>query len=388
MKLVEYLSQKELEYRDFDPRRAPVILNQLSINNNHLAKPKCKVIQILGTNGKGSTGRFLALLLKSAGYSVGHFTSPHLVTINERFWLNGNIVDDDTLDKAFNMLNINLMESASYFEVLTYVALSLFHDCDYFICEAGIGGEFDSTTTCIDSHAKVFTKIDYDHTDRLGNTIEDIAYTKLRAINSSNKCMIVGLQKYNIVYDIAKEISNNNNVKLRILNGIPCLIKDYCNNLKYPIYQQENLALACTVFDELGFKVDNFLNKIPRIDLLGRMQKIADNVYLDVGHNVSGAYEILKNFSDSKFVFIYNSYLDKKPEEILKVLYPIIKRVEIFNIEDNPRVIDKNSLCNILDSLGIEYTDFHEIDKQEDYIVCGSFSVVGEFLKNFNRYMK
>ena len=80
--LMEFLDKKGQEYAPFEPKRAPEILALLNLT---LPK-KLKVIHIIGTNGKGSTGRFLALMLYQKGFNVGHFTSPHLLNFNERFW--------------------------------------------------------------------------------------------------------------------------------------------------------------------------------------------------------------------------------------------------------------------------------------------------------------
>ena len=378
MDLLEYLAKKEEEYREFDILRAPHIFSKLARDSKKLSNPKCKIIQILGTNGKGSTGRFLSLMLRSAGFNVGHFTSPHLLSIRERFWLNGDNVAFDVLNDALNKFDFSILEKASYFEVLTFLALEVFSNCDYFVCEAGLGGEYDSTTTCFKSYMKVFTKIDYDHQDRLGNSIRQIATTKLNAINIENRCVFIGIQEYDEVYDIARQIATSKNVNLKIIKNIPKNIKDACKVHNYPFYQYENFALASAVFCELGFSMEAL--DIPKLDLLGRMQKISDNIYLDVAHNVSGAKEILKVFRNSKIILVYNSYFDKNPSEILKILRPIIERVEIFDVKNNQRIMQKNNLCKILDSLRIKYCDFESINSDFKYLVCGSFSVVGEFL--------
>lgn len=379
MNLLDYLAKKEEEYREFDPLRAPYIFSKLAKDSKNLSNPKCKIIQILGTNGKGSTGRFLALMLRAFGFSVGHFTSPHLLSVCERFWLNGENLKLNVLDEALNKFDFEVLEEASYFEILTFLSLEVFSSCDYFICEAGLGGEYDSTTTCFKSYMKVFTKIDFDHQDRLGNSIREIATTKLNAINVESKCVFVGIQEHNEVYNIATNIATLKNVKLKTIKTIPQYIKDYCKLNNYPPYQYENLTLASAVLCELGIDKES-LYKIPKLDLLGRMQKLRDNVYLDVAHNVSGAKEILEVFRNSKIILVYNSYFDKNPFEILKILRPIIERVEIFEVKDNQRIISKDSLCEILDSLHIKYCDFESINGNHTYLVCGSFSVVGEFL--------
>ncbi|MDE5602395.1 MAG: bifunctional folylpolyglutamate synthase/dihydrofolate synthase, partial [Helicobacter sp.] len=323
MKLEEFLEQKGSEYAPFDAKRAPTILQSLP----HLSNLKCKIIHIIGTNGKGSVGRFLSLLLRQKGFNVGHFSSPHLLYFNERFWLNGKNVSLEDLNKAFLSLNPKILQEASYFEVLTFLALEVFRECDYFICEAGLGGEFDSTTTCTKPILTLFTSISLDHQEFLGDSLEAIARTKLKAMT---KRAILGIQGFSSVVKIAKEIAESKKTQLLVLDSkdISEEIKKYCNENSYPNYQQENLTLAYSAFESLGYKAD--ILKLPKLDLQGRMQQLFSNVWLDVVHNIGGAKAILGNFSKGKYILVFNSYKDKIPKEILEVLKPIIKSVEIF----------------------------------------------------------
>ena len=112
-----FLESKGAEYASFDPTRAPKLLAKLGLK---FSKNQ-SIIQIIGTNGKGSTGRFLALMLKTLGVKVGHFTSPHLLHLRERFWINGANISDSALNAAFLELNSEVLKEASYFEVLTFL---------------------------------------------------------------------------------------------------------------------------------------------------------------------------------------------------------------------------------------------------------------------------
>ena len=109
--LKEFLNAKPLYYDEIDysrfPRAFKAIKNELEI------KP---IIHIIGTNGKGSTGRFLALILKANGKKVGHYTSPHIFDFNERFWLDGALASDDELELAHKeLLEIFKKTSAEHF---------------------------------------------------------------------------------------------------------------------------------------------------------------------------------------------------------------------------------------------------------------------------------
>lgn len=375
MRLEDFLEQKGSEYAPFDSKRAPTILQSLP----HLLNLRCKIIHIVGTNGKGSVGRFLSLLLRQRGLNVGHFSSPHLLHFNERFWLNGENVPLEVLDRAFLKLNPRILQEASYFEILTFLALEIFRECDYLVCEAGLGGEFDSTTTCTKPILTLFTSISLDHKEFLGDNLEAIARTKL---NAMSKRAIVGIQSFSCVVKIAKEIAEGKKTQLYILDSKDIIepIKQFCYKNAYPKYQQENLALAYYAFEDLGYRGD-ILN-LPRLDLQGRMQQVFSNVWVDVAHNIGGAKAILENFSKDKYILVYNSYQDKDPKAILEILKPIIQRVEIF-VLNHPRIIPKEDLEQILKILEIPYRDFSLLRKGEKYLVCGSFSVVGEFLRKF-----
>lgn len=400
--LERFLDEKGLEYMPFDPMRAPKIFKQLKIPHSSTQK----IIQIIGTNGKGSTGRFLSLMLYKLGIKVGHFSSPHLLCLSERFWKNGANLSREALNEAFLALDSiaeSQLEQASYFEVLTFLAFSVFSDCEVLVLEAGLGGEFDSTTTCVQAELSLFTSIGLDHQEFLGDTLEQIATTKL---NAMSKRAILGFQSdkdVDKIVRIAKEIAKEKNTQLKILEEIPFQITQFIKMKNYPNYQAQNLALAYNgllVLKEIlekeqeslhkilkEFSLNSLLESLPPLDLQGRMQRLSSNIYLDVAHNVNAAQVLVKqlkneDFSQNKCVLVYNSYSDKNPRAVLSIFLPIIKRVEILEIS-NARIMEKAQLEQILQELNIEFKDFKRVNPQENYLVCGSFSVVAEFLTHF-----
>ena len=90
-----------------------------------------------------------------------------------------------------------------------------------------------------------------------------------------------------------------------------------------------------------------------------------------------------ENLKDKKVMLVYNSYLQKNIKEILEILKDNILRLEIIEIKDNPRIINKIDLIKILDELKIPYSDFKCIDDSKDYLVFGSFSVIERFMREF-----
>ncbi|BBM84401.1 bifunctional folylpolyglutamate synthase/dihydrofolate synthase [Candidatus Uabimicrobium amorphum] len=145
-----------------------------------IARPNATNIQIVGTNGKGTTALFLQKILCAHGFNVGLFTSPHLVNVTERIRYNANCISANEFGKVYMELrDIFDEKQLSYFEKLMVVAAEFFcrHPVDFVIWEAGLGGRLDATTA-IKNDIVLFTPIAKDHSEYLGDTLEQIAYEK------------------------------------------------------------------------------------------------------------------------------------------------------------------------------------------------------------------
>ncbi len=377
MKLKDFLASKPLFYKEIDYQRMPKAFESIK---KRLLLPK--IIHIVGTNGKGSTGRFLAFLLLKNGFKVGHYTSPHILRFNERIWLNGKDIDEASLEKAhkelFEILPNEFKDSLSYFEYTTLLSIKAFENVDFAILEAGLGGEFDGTNV-FKKELSLISTIGFDHQSFLGEKIEDIALTKIRSID---KNAILGYQKYHKVVDVAKKVAKEKGANLFLVDELldeneKEKIKDFIKEKAFPSYFIQNLSLAYAAAKFL--KVKPNLEQIKDIEIFGRFQRVLKNVIIDVGHNPLSAKEIVKNIKKD-IVLVYNTYEDKDYKEILKILKPKIKRVEIIDIDDE-RVVKKEILKSALKELKINYCDFKEIRKSEEYLVYGSFKVVERFLK-------
>ncbi len=377
MTIKDFLNSKPLYYKNIDYTRMPRAYESVK---ERLSLPK--IIHVVGTNGKGSTGRFLAYMLFKKGYKTGHYTSPHILRFNERIWINAKDIDDESLENAhkklLNILPKEFQESLSYFEYTTLLAAVSFEGLDFAVMEAGLGGEFDATNV-FDKELSLITAIDFDHQAFLGNSIEKIARTKIRSIR---KKAILGYQKHNSVEEIAKEVAKEKECKLYMLDELlseeeKSDIKEFISKKAYPIFFSENLSLAFAAGKVLGvsFKIEDCMD----LQIFGRFQKVADNVVLDVGHNPLAAKAIERELMPDT-VLVYNAYEDKDFKEVLKILKPKIKRVEIIDIKDE-RAVDKEELIKVLRELGIKFRDFKKIEKEEEYLVFGSFRVAEEFLK-------
>ena len=144
-------------------------------------------VQIAGSNGKGSTAKMVASILREAGYSVGLYTSPHLTSLDERVRVDGRPITASAITEFVEQVRPWLLDRAAdgepltFFEVVTMLGIWYFdrEDVDVAVLEVGLGGEYDATSV-VDPVASCVTTVTLEHTDTLGDTIEEIATTKAK----------------------------------------------------------------------------------------------------------------------------------------------------------------------------------------------------------------
>ena len=389
MQLEKFLEGKPLFYKEIDYTRMPRAFRSIK----GALKP-FKIIHVIGTNGKGSTGRFLAQILRSAGASVGHYTSPHIFKFNERFWLNGCVASDEILEAAHerlqNLLSDEFKIKTSYFEYATLLAAVLFEGCDHFVCEAGMGGEFDATNV-YDKILSLFTPIGLDHMAMLGDTIERISLTKFNAMSGMN---ILNDTMNETSLKVALDIARTRRAKLNFASEILDLdekneILDYAQRFDLPDFLISNLTLAAAAAKQLGVKFD--MKNLGALDLGGRCERVARNLYADVGHNELGAQAIARNFKGKKLTLIYNSFLDKDFRAVLSALKPVVSSVLVYDYKSEERELGGELIKKALTQLNLPYRDFVRSDMAEilaatngkTYLAFGSFYLVEAFLRDY-----
>ncbi|MGL2913516.1 Mur ligase family protein [Helicobacter pylori] len=378
--LKAFLETKPKEYHKFDPSRFIQIYKDFK---NAFFEIQAKVIHVVGTNGKGSTGRFLTLLLADQNFKVLHFTSPHVFEFRERFFLNGSVVGESVLENAHQQLQSHAFSNAcSYFEYATLLSVMLAKDCDYLVLEAGLGGEFDSTNA-LEKTLSVFTPIDYDHKEFLGDSLESIATTKLKAMGPLN---IIAPQQ-ELVLNIAQRIAKEKHAKLIVVqNEISKEVMDYIERYHLAHFLAMNLEVALKAFETLlPCNKQEVLKNLKPLNLIGRCELLSPNILIDVGHNPHSAKalkEEIKRTFNAKIILIYNCYQDKDAFLVLEILKPVIKKVLILELH-NERIIQLEKLKGILETLGLEHALFEELEENENYLVYGSFLVANAFYKRY-----
>ncbi len=378
--LISFLSEKPLYYKEIDHERVHTAYGMLQ---SHIRRPQ--TIHIVGTNGKGSTGRMIAHLawqyrrpefpISNSVHRVGHFSSPHILRFNERIWIDGRDASNEMLEAAhqrlFAVLGREMSEALSYFEYTTLLAFVVFEHCDLMVLEAGLGGEFDATNVC-DKELSVITPIGVDHQAFLGETIEEIAGTKIRSIQ---KKALLAPQPHPEVLEVAQKIAEDVGATLMLAHPT----QDIVQIKDWPEYLVENASVALQALDilEIPYSVDD----LKCLELFGRYYPLTERIRIDVGHNPLAAKAIEKAL-DRQVVLIYNSLDDKDYEEVLRLLKPKVKRVEIIEI-DAQRATTIEAIEKALERIKLPYSRYkNALDKQEYYLVFGSFYVVEKFLKS------
>lgn len=354
-----FIALKQQYYKEFE---FDTVSRAYGLIKNHIKRKK--VIHIVGTNGKGSTGKALSVMLHNLNQTVTHYSSPHLLKYNERICINGNDISDEKLNYYHNELKkylCGLEETLSYFEYFTLLALLVSNESDFLVLEAGLGGEFDATNV-IQSDITVLTPVGLDHQQFLGTSIAKIATTKMKACDN---LLVVAKQEDEQVYEIADFLYPNNK---KVAVDDDFFIKGFLG---------ENIQCATTVLELLGFEFSKEL--LSGFKMKGRNQQIEKNIIVDVGHNPLGAKALVKTIQNGT-VLVYNGMKDKDIQSVLSIFKPKIKRVEILKLT-NERAVENEILKNICKDLDIPCKDFINIDANENYFVFGSFFTVEKFLR-------
>ena len=393
----DFLASKPLYYKEIDHER---IHRAYDAIRQDFAHPP--VIHLVGTNGKGSTGRMIAHLARSSGMedgrwkmedgeglsnsplSVGHYSSPHILRFNERIWIDGEELCDEALEEAhrrlYSLLGRQMSEALSYFEYTTLLALLLFARCDLIVLEAGLGGEYDATNVAENKLLTVVTPIGLDHQAFLGVTIEEIAATKLRSIAPGGKVLLAP-QPYEAVVSVAERIADERKAKLRIADVSKIQnpkFKTLCQEKAWPEFLCRNAAVAFEALEWLGIESDP--EALGSLELFGRYFPVASNVRIDVGHNPLAAKALAQAIAPGT-VLIYNTLADKDYREVLEILRPKIGRVEIQPIQTQ-RALPLQELERTLEEMEIPWSFFDgHLFSHERYLVFGSFYTVEAFLK-------
>ncbi|MBR3604576.1 MAG: bifunctional folylpolyglutamate synthase/dihydrofolate synthase [Candidatus Gastranaerophilales bacterium] len=360
-----------------------------------------KVIHIAGTNGKGSTSKIINEILIKKGVKTGLFTSPHLFSYEERIRINNEKISSYLFDKLTNKIDSLAKENnieLSEFELITAVGFYYFYlkQVEYVVLEVGLGGKFDATNVVKNSTC-VVTTIDFDHTERLGSNIEEIALQKAGIIKENSNLIV---SKENKGYKTIKKIAKEKNAKLIKIPDVKIEYSDknyaIVDNKKYEFnllgsHQAQNLALALGAINSLDLSFDDETIKeaLKNVKWRFRLEYIKEkNILIDAGHNPSGiktlADFIEENFKNTKKIYIFGCLKNKAYQEMLDILNP--KENELYFFEFNyPNALKYDELDEKYQAKKIsslkEIQEIIETNKDLK-VFCGSIYMLGKTFKD------
>lgn len=221
---------------EFDKFGSVLGLERISSLLELLGNPQddLKYIHVAGTNGKGSVCKYLYNTLEAAGYKTGLYTSPFLEVFNERIELHGEFISDEDLTEYTNRVleKVKVMtdrgeDSPTEFEVITAVAFLYFKEkgADVVVLEVGLGGTGDSTNVISSPLCSVITSISFDHTDRLGNTLAEIASNKAGIIKDG--CPVVTSAVSREALDVIEKTAEDHGSMFFETGHIPYTVKSF-----------------------------------------------------------------------------------------------------------------------------------------------------------------
>ncbi len=422
----EKLTQYKYNTSTFDLKRMEEMMS--FVGNPH---KNGKYVHITGTKGKGSTGIMIASILKELGLKTGLFTSPHLIYLGERMKVNERMISKKMFVQLINNLkpyidSIMLKNPTlipTFFEIVTAIAFLYFEKkkVDISVLEVGMGGRLDSTNIIL-PEISIITSIGYDHTDKLGETLDSITYEKsgiikegVPVVSSAQEQEALSIisktckKKKSRLYLVGRDILINN-IKITKRNGFygtECDISTWRNKYKNIFlslvgrHQVENCATAIgalEVLSETGvIKTDNemVINALAKIKCPARVEVVSESplVVLDTAHTVSSMRflreSINENFSFKKLILVIGLSADKDIEGILKEITRVSDEL-IFTRTNNPREIEPKQLATmakrfyhkeprVIEDICEALKEAKRIAKKGDLIcITGSFFLAGK----------
>ena len=357
---------------------------------------KLKFIHVAGSNGKGSVSSYLASILKESGLKVGLFTSPHIAHFSERIRVGGIPIENSEIERFVEKIrNTPLPFSPSFFEITFGMALEHFvsHDCDICVIETGLGGRLDATNV-IQPQFSVVTGISLEHTNILGNTVNEIAFEKAGIIKPNIPVVLgAGCTETRNVFEIkASEMQTT----LSWAHPFPSKYGSYFT----ADYQKENFSTVLAALEivapdisenEICLGIENIHQNT---GFYGRMQIVETNptVIYDVSHNPEGIQStfksILSAFSGELHV-IYGSSNDKDVKSIVKI-FPA--NIHFYGTEfSNERSMKKENLEHFFGGTNFKSTAYFDdsqkamkaarsnASESDTILVIGSFFLLSDF---------
>jgi dihydrofolate synthase/folylpolyglutamate synthase len=382
---------------------------------------------IAGTNGKGSTAAFLESILRNAGFRTGLNTSPHLERINERIRINGVEISDEAFAETLSRIRTLIEEllasgklraHPTYFECVTAMAFEFFarRRVEFAVIEVGLGGRLDATNI-LKPVVSIITRIDFDHENFLGHSLQEIAGEKAGILKRElplilaeqrpeardvvlARGMELGCPLFETakVFHIESESMQDGFVRARVVETASGTAFEIAPSLpgRFQLQNAVNALGAARFLQRRGFRInDEAITKgIATVVWPGRLEKLQSHpdVYLDGAHNPSAARELAafleQNFSGRRIWLLYGALRDKAVDEVAGLLFPRAEEV-ILTAPRTPRAISAAQLAEIAGHHAARFSVVPEAGQALDYalakaapndavFITGSLYLVGQ----------
>ena len=386
------------------------------------------IIHVAGTNGKGSTIAMIKAGLEKGGLKAHVYTSPHLVSFNERIEVGGKRIGEDALKKILTECeNANNSKPITFFEITTCAAFLAFSraPADYTLLEVGLGGEFDATNIIQNPVISIITPISFDHKEYLGDSITKIAKAKVGIIKK-NVPAIISIQSAvvrKIIEEKCKETCSKaiwSEESFTVSNSRKSIIqKDSDRNIEFPFpnltgtHQVSNAMTAISALTHLNIPEKYICEGLKSTYWPARLQKIKNGslyqlirsynmknqLWIDGGHNEDASIQ-LKNsisFKNKKHLhIIYGSLRNKDHKSFLSNLVDVASSLSVVDIKNQPSSLLQRvavstakevgwekiySAHNIRDAIKYICSQNEGAKSQATILICGSLYLAGQALK-------
>jgi len=404
-------------------------LENITVLMERLGRPDrtYPIVHIAGTNGKGSTAAFLESILRAAGFRTGLNTSPHLERINERIRINGEEVSDQIFAETFTRVQEvieellaagRLQAHPTYFECVTALAFEVFarERVEFAVVEVGLGGRLDATNI-VRPQVSVITRIDFDHENYLGHSLEEIAREKAgivkagvpvatapqlpevrEVLRGKARELDATIVDTGEDFDLEREIAEAGCARarararamgeaVRLAPGLPG---------RFQLENALNAVATARLLQARGYRItnQNIEQGIRSAEWPGRLERLqaGPDVYLDGAHNPGAARELAQfleeNFARRRVYLIFGAMRDKSVDEMTGILFPLASEV-IFTQPGTPRAVSANQLADLAGHHAARYTVIRDAEealesalakaRSDDAVfVTGSLYLVGQ----------
>jgi len=381
-----------------------------------------RAIHVAGTNGKGSVASMLAGILQTAGFSVGLYTSPHLIHFNERIRIDGRPVTDPEIVDAYRAIRRVQQgdREPTFFEFTTAMALHLFkqHLVDWAVIETGMGGRLDATNL-LTPEVSIITNISLEHKGYLGNTVAAITHEKAGIIKPATP-VVTGVTQPSAITVVTEKAAKLKAPCLRMGRDFRCRrlpsgkfhytgLDHHWKNLATNLlgrHQVDNagLALAATeVLMQHGVAIEeaHIRQALNQVSWPGRLETVCEepHIILDGAHNLMAARNLsrylARTYPDNKIIMVAGILDDKPAEEMLSALLAVCDHAVITSPTID-RAIPADVLARIAKQFVKEVDEVPTVDRavaralqivRQDQVICiaGSLYVVGEAMETLQK---